>query len=195
MPRPKGSKNKPKDENGAGPGIGHNAPPPILTDDQLQALFHQHLRKVRALKETLASVNGELRAAYKQAKAELGEDAKAAIADALLLETDDGQAKMEAAIARQAKVARWLAVPLGAQPDFFDTDRSPATDRAFAAGKAARLKGEPLKPPHAPEVPQYDSWIEGWHAGEKALVEAQKRDDAVMFDAGIGEAEATYTQA
>src|SRR5690349_20143392 len=46
-------------------GIGHNQPPAGLTDDQRQALFFQHLKQVRALKEKIASTTGELRAAYK----------------------------------------------------------------------------------------------------------------------------------
>lgn len=181
--RPAGSKKKP-----APTSDGEERPnggPPELTDDQRQALFFQHLKRVRTLKEKMASVNGELRAAYKVAKSELGSDAKAQIADALLLETDEGQAKMEAAIARQARIARWMAVPLGAQPDFFNTDMAPATDRAFDAGKAARLQGQPMKPPHDPSVPQHDSWLEGYHAGSRALIDAQKRDDALVFGDGV----------
>lgn len=212
MARPKGSKNRKKSDDTAAPpaenGIGHNGGPPELTDDQRQALFFGHLKKVRTFKEKIASLSGELRAQYKLAKAEIGDDARASINDALLLETDEGQAKMEAAIARQARVARWMAVPLGAQPDFFNTDMAPATDRAFDAGKAARLKGEPLKPPHDPSVPQFDAWSRGWHAGQQALNDAQRRDDALAFpeperamliDAvgdqdEIGEEEATFVE-
>jgi hypothetical protein len=167
------------DEEGTESKLGHNGGPPALTDDQLQALFFQHLKKVRGLKQKIASLSGELRAAYKLAKAEIGKDARAMLQDGLALETDDGQAKMEEAIARQARVARWMATPLGAQADMFG-DVLPAIDRARAAGKVARLQGEPLRPPHDPSVPQHNAWAEGWHEGEKALVEAQKRDDAAL---------------
>lgn len=194
--RPAGSPNKKK---GAATSDGEPRPngdkPAELDDDQKQALFFQHLKKVRGLREKIASLSGELRAAYKLAKSDLGADARASIADALLLETDEGQAKMEAAIARQARIARWMAVPLGAQPDFFNTDLAPATDRAFAAGKAARLQGQPLKPPHDPSVPQYDSWITGWHEGERVLIDAQKRDDEIVFDEGSETAETVEQEA
>lgn len=186
--RPAGATNKKKAPTSDGEERP-NGGPPELTDDQRQALFFQHLKRVRTLKEKMASVNGELRAAYKVAKSELGSDAKAQLADALLLETDEGQAKMEAAIARQARIARWMAVPLGAQPDFFNTDMAPATDRAFDAGKAARLQGQPLKPPHDPSVEQYRAWSEGWHAGSDALAAADRRDDEMAF----GEADAALS--
>lgn len=178
MVRPKGSKNHPK--NGE-PGPGHNGGPPDLTDDQKQALFFQHLKKVRAFKQTIKSTAGQLRAAYKLAKSELGADARKMIEDALALEADDGQVKMEAEIARKAQVARWMGLPLGAQPDLFDGNAMPATDRAFAAGKAARLNGDPLKPPYDPSVPQFNAWAEGWHDGERALIDAQRRDDEAAF--------------
>lgn len=192
MGRKLGSKNKSKGDAAPPPAeskIGHNGGPPELTDDQKQTLFFGHLKKIRAYKEKIASLSGELRAQYKLAKGDLGDDARASINDALLLETDEGQAKMEAAIARQARVALWMGIPIGSQPDLFGTDRAPATDRAFAAGKAARLNGEPCKPPHDPSVPQYDAWIQGHQAGQQALNDAQRRDDELAF----GEADKALT--
>lgn len=185
MARPKGSKNKAKQAAAAAPdsnGIGHNGGPPELTEDQLQALFHQHLKKVRRFKEQIAGLSGELRAAYKLAKAEVGHDARAMIEDALALESEEGQAKMEAEIARKARVAVWMGLPLNSQPDLFTGEVVPATDRARAAGRVARLRGEPLKPPHDPSVAQYRAWSEGWHAGSDALAEAEKRDNEQLFD-------------
>jgi hypothetical protein len=160
-----------------------------MTDEQLSVLFFQHKRAYDNALSTKKAADAGLKNVCKLAKAELGDDAVASIKDALLLETDEGQAKMEAAIARQARIARWMAVPLGAQPDFFNTDMAPATDRAFDAGKAARLQGAALKPPHDPSVPQHDSWISGWHAGEKALNDAQRRDGEMAF----GEADKALT--
>src|SRR3990167_2253154 len=163
-------------------GTDHNAGPPILNDDQRQALAPQHLRKYEAAlarkKETAAS----FLAVCKLAKAELGDDAVDVIKEMILARSDEGVAELQARIERAYRAARWMAVPLGAQVDMFD-DRVPAVDRARAEGKRDRFAGKPLKPPYDSSVPQYDAYAQGWHDAGKELSEAQKRDDAVIFEA------------
>jgi hypothetical protein len=165
-------------------GIGHNsrAAASELTDDQRARLFFAHKTAYEAALAVKKKADADFKKICKLAKSELGDDAVPSIKDALLLETEEGTAQIEADRARQARVARWMAVPLGAQPDLFGDERMPAVDRARAEGKAARLQGKPAKSPYDPSVPQHDAFLEGYADGNRALIEGQKRDDAVLFD-------------
>lgn len=183
--RPKGSKNKPKSEAQApeaGNGIGHNKPPADLTEDQRQALAIQHKKSYQAALAVKKEADAKFKHACKLAKAELGDDAVDLIKDMILLESEEGEATLRARAERARRAAIYMAAPLGAQFDFFE-DRMPATERAFAEGKRDAMAGEPLTNPYDPSVPQNNSYAEGWHAGQKALVEAQKMRDAEVSDA------------
>ena len=161
-------------------GIGHNA----MTDDQLAALFFMHKKSYSAALAAKKETDAAFRNCCKLAKSELGEDAVDSIKDAILLETEEGEAKIKARIERQLRVARWMAVPFGNQSDLFSdvADRTPAVDRAHAAGKRAGMEGAPNKPPHDPSVPQFDAWMEGWSAGQAAIFNIQRERDAGMFE-------------
>lgn len=156
-----------------------------LTDDQLQALFFQHKKKYETVLAAKKEADAAFKNACKLAKSELGDDAVLSIKDAIGFETEKGEATIKASIERQLRVARWMAVPLGSQSDFFNdfTDRTPAVDRARAEGKKAGLEGVTMKPPYATTLPQYDQWVEGWHEGQKAIFAIQRASDAEVFDA------------
>lgn len=146
-------------------GIGHNSG---LTDDQQRALFVQNLTKIERLKEAMASASGELRAAYKTAKAD--GFAKKDIDYAIALRKDEDD-KLIDSRRRETMIARWMNHPIGTQPDLFDgVDRTPSEDRAFEDGKLAGMEGKICQPPHDPSVPQHGRWLEGWHAGQAALI-------------------------
>jgi hypothetical protein len=179
--RPKGSKNKSK---------GETAPPPVasgtggISDEQREVLFFQHLKYYEADLAAKKEADAEFKNSCKRARADLGDHAieefKLAIAFREQGSDEDAQAKID----RILRVAAYMNAPLGQQMALFGEgvqDRRTSNERAYAAGKLARLQGEPMRPPHDPSVPQHDQWIEGWHAGEKALNDAQRRDDELAF--------------
>lgn len=149
-------------------------PSNVLTEDQQAALFFQHKNKVIALREKLASVNGELRAALKVAKSD--GFTKKEIDFAIELEKDD--AKIVAWRKRQEQIAIWEGLPLGTQTELDLTppvDRRPIEERAAAEGKRDGMKGGSLVPPYAQGAPGYEEYVEGWHLGAAALFSIQNR--------------------
>lgn len=144
----------------------------ILTEDQQAALFFQHKNAIIALKEKLASVNGSLRSAYKQAKAE--GFTKKEIDFAIKLE-DDEDDSIQKERQRQNQIARWLGVPLGTQTELdLEPDRRSVEEKAAAEGKKAGMNGETLNPPYDPGTPGYESFVEAWHQGQAAIFSVQK---------------------
>lgn len=177
-------------ENGEGeqqqaPGVGHNLE--AMTDDQIAALTFQHKRKYHEALGAKKLADAAFKNVCKIAKAELGDDAVSNIKDMIALETEEGEILHKTEMARKAKVARWMGLPLGAEPDMFGEDRTPAVDRAFAAGKKIGLAGEPCQPPHDPSTAQYTKWMEGFHEGQAVLAKGIKpKDDSLAgMSAGI----------
>lgn len=189
MARPKGSKNKPK-ENGEAegggeqqqqtPGPGHNA----LTDDKLQALTFQHKRKFEAALASKKKADADFKNACKLAKAECGDDAVDLIKDLIALEDAEGEATLKTRIERQLRAARWMGLAIGAQPDLFGEDRTPSEDRAFAEGRRHGIAGEPCRPPHDPSTVQYRRYNDGFYEGQSVLAASMKpkADDAGEAD-------------
>lgn len=173
--------------NGASPGPGHNSEP---TEEQRQVLAIQWKGKLLAAEAKKDDAVAAIRNIRKQIKAELGADGVDLVKDMIALESDGGEAKIRAAMERQLRAARYMAVPLGSQFEMFE-DRMPAEDRAHAEGKRDAMTDQPLRNPYDPSVPQHNSYAEGWHAGQTAKVEAQRKRDADVFDgAGPGPEEA-----
>lgn len=139
-----------------------------LTDDERRALLFQHVKTYEQRLEAKKKADADLKNACKVAKAELGKDAMADIKDVIALKSPEGEAALKAEIDRKLRIARFMNAPVGHQFTFAD-DMRPATDKAYDEGKRAGLDGEPAKPPHDPSVPQYASWMEGWHAGQAVL--------------------------
>jgi hypothetical protein len=163
-------------------GIGHNskAAPPDLTEEQRMALAHQWKKKYQADLGAKKAADAVLKNTGKLIKAELGADGLDLIKDMILLETDDGEEKLRARAERAKRAAMYMAAPLGSQFDFFE-DRMPAEDRAFAEGKRDAMAGEALVNDYDPSVPQHNAYAEGWHAGQRAVIDAQKARDARDF--------------
>lgn len=147
-----------------------------LTDDEKRALLLQHKSAyVTALADKKAA-DAEFKNICKKAKAECGKDAVAEIKDALALEEPGGKMALEAEIARKHRVARWMGLPVGAEPMMFEmVDRRPAVDIAYDQGKSAGMAGVTAQPPYDTSVPQYQRWLEGWHDGQEILASAFKK--------------------
>lgn len=196
LSRPKGSKNKAKaptadqgdvetDHNGN--GAGHPAKEP-LTDEQQQGLFEHHKGKYEKALASKKAADAALKNICKTAKGE-----GVSVADiklAIDLEEDGGEERLREKIERQHRIARWLGLPVGSQPSFFDDeDRTPSVEKAEAEGKRAGMKGESCNPPGHLGMAQAQYWTAGWHAGQKVLADriGQKHDqeraeDAAEFD-------------
>ena len=112
----------------------------------------------------------------REAKAELGANAVADIKLAIEAETPEGEAAIKVRMELQARLLRWLGLPVGAQGTLFPEGWGPAVDKARADGKRAGFKGGSMQhPPHDPSVPQHAAWIEGWHDGQAVLVQTKMR--------------------
>ncbi|MCA1831206.1 MAG: hypothetical protein LC750_00400 [Actinobacteria bacterium] len=150
---------------------GHNKPE--LTDDEQRALLLQHKKSYEAALAVKKQADADFKNACKRAKAECGKGAVADIKDAIALEAPGGQMEIEAEIARKHRIARWMGLPVGAEPIMFEMqDRRQAVDIAYDNGKAAGMSGDDMRPPHDPSVPQYQRWLEGWHDGQEILLSA-----------------------
>lgn len=158
--------------------IGHNsgASAEQISDDQQRALFIQSLEKIKRAKEKAATATADLRNLYKVAKAE--GFSKADIDYAISLEKDDDD-KMIERRRREQKIAAWMNHPIGTQADLFESkvDDRPLKDRAFEEGKIAGMKGEVAKPPYDTGTDGYSGYMEGYHAGQAAIFNIQKKED------------------
>lgn len=153
------------------PANGHNKPE--LTDDENRALLLQHKRHYETALAAKKAADAVFKNTCKHAKAECGKDAVADIKDAIAFEAPGGQGAFNEEMARKHKVARWMGLPVGSAPRFFDDfDGRPAVDVAYDNGKSAGMLGDVAKPPHDPSVPQYQRWMEGWHDGQEILASA-----------------------
>lgn len=150
---------------------GHNKPE--LTDDEQRALMLQHKKAYEAALAVKKAADADFKNTCKRAKAECGKGAVADIKDAIALEAPGGKMALEAEIARQHRVARWMGLPVGAEPIMFEmVDRRQAIDIAYDNGKAAGMAGNDMRSPHDPSVPQYQRWLEGWHDGQEIILSA-----------------------
>lgn len=149
-------------------GPGHNKPE--LTEDEQRVLLYQHKALYQAADKAVKDAQNALRTVAKKAKAECGKSAVADIKTLILLENAKGDEAMRADWERQLRLARWAGLDIGFQASFLD-QAPPLTERAFAAGKTAGLKGERAKAPkeYLPGSPGYEFWMKGWHEGQAVL--------------------------
>ena len=147
--------------------LGHNKPE--LTDDEKRALFLHHKGLFEKAKAGEAAAQAERKRVEAKAKAECGKEAVADIKTAIELEAINGKTALTAEIERKHRVARWIGLPVGAQPSFFETDRRPSDETAYDDGKAAGMAGEPRKPPQGTIDAR---WIDGWNDGQAILASA-----------------------
>lgn len=147
---------------------GHNKPE--LTDDERRALLLQHKTHYEESLAAKKAADAAFKNTCKRAKAECGKDAVLEIKDAIALTEPGGQIALEAEVARKHRIARWMGLPIGAEPVLFEVvDRRPSVDIAYDQGKSGGMQGVTCVPPYDTSVPQYQRWIEGWHDGQDIL--------------------------
>lgn len=139
-----------------------------LTEDERRALLFQHVASYEQALATKKAADAAIKNVCKLAKAELGKSATDEIKEVIALKEPGGEAALREKIERQLKVARYVNAPLGHQFSFAE-DMRPAVDQAFEQGKIRGLQGGDMTPPYDPSLPQYQRWLEGWHAGQDIL--------------------------
>lgn len=187
MPRPKGSRNKPKDNAAPKaatvkaprvPGIGDNSERITLTEDQKAALHFQHKKSYEAALAVQKKAAADFKNVCKIAKADLGKNAIDDIKDSILLDTPEGEVAMKDKMANRIQVMRWNNVAVGHMDDLFPVDRTPSVEKAGAAGKRAGLAGEACLPPHDASTAQGQEWLKQYHVGQAILAGGIKQKPA-----------------
>lgn len=176
-----------KKKRGRPAGSGKKAAPASTTDmtpEQEGLLLDHHVGRYEPALAAKKKADADFKNVCKLAKAE--GISLSDIKKRIELRTPEGEAKLKADIERTLQIAKWAGMPLGAQAGFDFTDRRPAVDRAREEGRQAGRRGEVLKPPYANELPQYDSFVEGWHQGQKEIASFQKERDAKAFEEKAG---------
>lgn len=146
----------------------HNSKQPKRTADEIRRLFITHRTswnevqaKLKVVEKLVSDVKSALKSDGYTVK-------QMQIADQLA--TVKGDAKVQAEVKDRLQVAQWMGHPMGAQLDMFSQpDRTPAVDRAFEDGKTAGMEGRVRRPPHSPETPQHESWMNGYYQGQEIL--------------------------
>lgn len=178
------SKAPPKKPKAAKPQVDKPAPRAASKnhplDPQEKALFHHHLPKVEAQRKKVATAVSDLRTLYKTAKAD--GFAKSDFDFAIEMRDAEKEKRAQAAIARQLVIARFMDAKLGDQLDLFLEDaRIPATDKAYEQGQSDSMKGVTAKPSYAPESPQHQAYMKGYHDDQESRIKGgikKKAEDA-----------------
>jgi hypothetical protein len=143
-----------------------------LDDEQQQALLLQHKEAYERGLKAKKAADAALKNLCKIAKAELGKDGVRMIKIAIRLDSEEGEAEVDAEVANTLKVARWMGASVGTQFEL----TLPSTNHFFDEGKRAGMKGETAKPPSqlAPGSDHYNDWLAGHAAGQAALAKGFK---------------------
>jgi hypothetical protein len=139
-----------------------------LTPDEKRALHIAHIKEYTVAADALKKAQAKIKNVGKRIKAEGGSVAQ--VKQSILAQTPEGEAALKADMESTAQVLRWAGVEVGETIDMFPVDRRPSEDRAFDAGKLAGMRGDDCRPPHDPSVPQYQRWLDGWHAAQEILL-------------------------
>lgn len=169
MPRPKGSKNKPKEGQAPkaakqSPSAGHNSE---LTEAERTSLLVQGLGKIETLKTEQEGLVGKIRNENKrlQASGFTAANIKFAL-DLRKKKHEESQEEWES----NRAIARMLNHPIGA-PDLFEgADEDARIKRAGAEGELSGASGEKCDPmpKYSPTSPEGQEWIKRWHIGQAA---------------------------
>lgn len=170
-----------------------------ISDDQLYSLTEQHRQKYETILEAKKKGDKALIDYGKIIKSDLGAKGLQDIKDLIALDTPEGEAAMKAEMVRQARVMRWMNIPIGTQGGLFvDADRMPITERAFNEGKRQGLAGESCDNKHHHTTEAHRAHNDGYAEGQttKATKGFSKLDPADAADlkksASIGSSRPTY---
>lgn len=151
------------------PGEGHNSE---MTDEDRSLLRMHHVRKLLDIADRLKPIMDERKSARAEAK---GDGFKLSeIDNAMRLATMEDTSIFVDEIKLMINIAKaFNALPPGEQGDLFP-DRRPADERCFDEGKVAGLSGKNPEPPYGVDSPNGQSWMRGWHEGQRMMREDLK---------------------
>lgn len=183
MARPKGSRNKPKDNvvsmktpkaskapkaakpaKAAAPGIGHNA----TEDAAKQECFLAYRDKLRPLEARLEKAKKDVADVYAQAKKDKIPKKLFVVADKLL-----GTKKQEDGVIASVKDTLWVARAvghsIGQQMDLFAdaVGDGPSTISAEAEGAQAYRDGKPFRPPYDESTVKHAEFAAGFYGEQE----------------------------
>jgi len=148
------------------PEIGHNSE---LTPEQKSALMMHHIRQIMNINDQIAPLVAERKKIRKLAQSD-GFKLSTIDAALRLLQLEDQQIFVDE-IKELIEVAQsFNALPPGTQTDLFN-DRRPAKERAYDEGKLAGMSGEDPQAPYGPDTQIAQSWLAGWHEGQRIMRE------------------------
>lgn len=141
-----------------------------LDDDQVYSLTEQHRQKYERLLKAKKDADASLRNHCKIIKADLGKDGLSDIKDLIAISTPEGEARVKADMERQARVLRWMNIPIGTQGGLFEVnDPAPLSERAFNEGKRQGLAGETNSNPHHVTTEAHRAHNDGYGTGQEML--------------------------
>lgn len=154
------------EKNGYSPAAkpGHNSQ---LTDDERRALTLHHKRAYEMADALVEKAKADRSAIGELAKHDLGKGVVAEIKEMIAFADTK---KLKGALERTMRLARWLGLPIGAQPQMLEA----AVDHA-EEGKTAGMSGDECKPPQSLAHDAAQKWIGGWHEGQTILASAFKK--------------------
>lgn len=171
--------------------IGHNSGVPTpLTDDELHALTLQHKKKYESALAKKKAADADLKNVCKVLKSDLGDSGLKDIKDMIASEEDGFDERFQAELERNARLARWLGLDIGAQADLFSDfggAKPGVAERAFEDGKRAGLAGEECKPPFNGGSEGHQKYVEGWHKGQADLAGLIKKTEVKEVPLIVGE--------
>lgn len=169
---PPRQKSKAEKEGASTPGEGHNSKSAEDEDADRAQAFFVHEKSLRAADAALAAAKEKRRSVVANIKKDgfLLEEFKVSEQ----LDTENGENTLKEQISRMLRVARWKAVPLGAQADMFDEpDRTPIVDRARMEGRRDAMQGANRKTDYAPETEMYRAYMDAYDEAQAKVVKDQ----------------------
>jgi hypothetical protein len=150
------------------PGQGHN-----LASDDRKVLYFMHIGLIGRLDDQIAELREKRSSLRKQAKAD-GFELGVEIDEGLRIRNAEDDSIIADGISKRLWVARMHGLTIVDQLDLFGPASTDSLMRAFDAGLQAGLMANDPKPPMDPGA-EFNSWMEGWHAGQAKVREVMQR--------------------
>lgn len=159
---------------------GDNGGETGISDAKMGDLFVRELTKLEAILAKMETLKADARNQRKRMKSDGFEGYEVNYALKLRKSEDDEMLEQRR---REARIARWLAHPIGTQSDFLAdlTHKANGSD-AEALGRVAGAEGAVCKPPANLNQDDAQAWMTGWQAGQAALAGSGIRAPAVEPD-------------
>jgi hypothetical protein len=144
-------------------------------DADTRELARHHRDKYVKLKEALSKAQRNMQSWGKEVKG----DGLTVRQIKLMVElsTPEGEAAWRMAIANDLIAAQYQGAAIGQQLSLFlEPDRTPAVDVAYDQGQQDCMDGKTAKSPYAPDLPQTQSYLKGYHdETERRLQKGMKK--------------------